>query len=77
MLHLEDRILAEVHEALHLLLVPAVADGCVEERFLGFLYLWFLPLVQLVFVDLEVNSFNLVIVEYVYVLSKLLSSKDF
>ena len=59
MLHLEDGVLAEVHEALHLLLVPAVAYGCVEESFLGLLDLRFLPLVELVLVDLEVDSLNL------------------
>ena len=59
MLHLEDCVLAEVDEALHLLLVPAVADGRVEEGFLGLLDLWLLPLFQLVFVDLEVNTLNL------------------
>ena len=59
MLHLEDGVLAEVHETLHLLLVAAVTDGGIEESFLGLLDLGLLPLVQFVLVDLEVNSFNL------------------
>ena len=59
MLHLEDGVLAEVHETLHLLLVAAVTDGGVEESLLGLLDLRLLPLVQLVLIDLEVNSLNL------------------
>ena len=58
-LHLKDCVLAEVDEALHLLLVAAVADGGVEEGLLGLLYLRLLPLVQLVLVDLKVNPLNL------------------
>ena len=59
MLHLKDGVFAEVDEAFHLLLVAAVADGGVEERLLRLLDLRLLPLVQLVLVDLEVNSLNL------------------
>ena len=59
MLHLKDGVLAEVHKTLHLLLVATVADGGVEESLLGLLDLRLLPLVQLVLVDLEVNSLNL------------------
>ena len=59
MLHLEDGVLAEIHKTLHLLLVAAVTDGGVEESLLGLLDLRLLPLVQLVLVDLEVNSLNL------------------
>ena len=58
-LHLKDRVLAEVDKALHLLLVAPVADGGVEERFLGLLDLRLLPLLQFVLVDLKVNSFHL------------------
>lgn len=60
MLHFKYGVLAEIHEALHLLLVPAVADGCVEECFLGFLDLWFLPLIKFIFIYLKINSFNLI-----------------
>ena len=59
MLHLKDGVLAEVDKAFHLLLVAAVADGGVEERLLRLLDLRLLPLVQLVLVDLEVDSLNL------------------
>ena len=59
MLHLKDGVFAEVDKALHLLLVATVADGGVEERLLRLLDLRLLPLVQLVLVDLEVNSLNL------------------
>ena len=59
MLHLEDCVLAEINKTLHLLLVAAVTDGGVEESLLGLLDLRLLPLVQLVLVDLEVNSLNL------------------
>ena len=58
-LHLKDGVLAEVDKAFHLLLVAAVADGGVEEGLLRLLDLRLLPLVQLVLVDLEVNSLNL------------------
>ena len=61
MLHLEDCVLTEIHKTLHLLLVAAVADGGVEESFLGLLDLGLLPLVQLVLVNLKVNPFHLVI----------------
>ena len=64
MLHLKDCVLAEVDEALHLLLVAAVADGGVEEGLLGLLDLRLLPLVQLVLVDLKVHTLNLKIDEH-------------
>ena len=64
MLHLKDCVLAEIHEAFHLLLVSPVTDGGVEEGFLGFLDLRLLPLLQLVLVDFKVNSLNLAWILY-------------
>ena len=58
-LHLEDGVLTEVHETLHLLLVASITDGRVEKSLLGLFDLRLFPLVQLVFVYLEVHSFNL------------------
>ena len=60
MLHLEDGVLAEVDEALELLLVAALGDGHVEEGLLRLADLRLLPLLDVVLVDLEVHPLDLV-----------------
>ena len=57
-LHLKDCVLAEVHKLFHSLSL-ALADAGVEEGVLGLTDLWLLPLLDVSFIYLEVDTLNL------------------
>lgn len=58
MLHLEDRVLAKVDERLELFFLVRVNHGVVEVSPLGFSDLRLLPLLDVGFLDLEVNALD-------------------